>query len=59
MPVVTINPTAGLERAEFGQRIDKALSQFRTNIGRSFVLHEFEEWNIKKSPKRWAARLGQ
>src|SRR5678816_402967 len=27
MPVVTINPTAGLERSELRQRIDKALGQ--------------------------------
>src|SRR3954471_19883002 len=27
MPVITVNPTAGLERDELRQRIDKALSQ--------------------------------
>ena len=27
MPVVTVNPTAGLERDELRQRIDKALAQ--------------------------------
>src|SRR6476619_8169361 len=40
MPVVTINPTAGLERGELRQRIDQALSQLSHEHRTALVLHE-------------------
>src|SRR4051812_11055836 len=43
MPVVTVNPTAGLERDELRQRIDKALSQLSHEHRTVLILHEFEE----------------
>src|SRR5882672_967656 len=42
MPVVTANPTAGLERAEARQRIDRALAQLSYEHRTVLVLHEFE-----------------
>src|SRR6478672_11578667 len=43
MPVVTVNPTAGLERTELRQRIDRALGQLSYEHRTALVLHEFEE----------------
>jgi RNA polymerase sigma-70 factor (ECF subfamily) len=45
MPVVTPNPTEGLERAELRARIDRALSQLSAEHRAVLVLHEFEEWD--------------
>src|SRR5437879_4310605 len=42
MPVVTINPTEGLERRELRQRIDKALAQLSAEHRTALILHEFE-----------------
>src|SRR5258705_11130660 len=42
MPVVTVNPTAGLERQELRQRIDRALGQLSHEHRTALVLHEFE-----------------
>src|SRR6188474_1049433 len=42
MPVVTVNPTERLERAELRQRIDQALSQLSEAHRTAIVLHEFE-----------------
>src|SRR6267378_3750110 len=42
MPVLTVNPTAGLERQELRQRIDRALSQLSYEHRTVLVLHEFE-----------------
>src|SRR5881394_1317998 len=39
MPVVTINPTAGLERSELRQRIDKAMSQLSYEHRTVLILH--------------------
>ena len=46
MPVVTVNPTAGLERSELRQRIDKALAQLSHEHRTVLILHEFEETGI-------------
>src|SRR5438477_2220748 len=43
MPVITPNPTAGLERTELRQRIDSALAKLRYEHRAVLVLHEFEE----------------
>src|SRR6476646_10752324 len=41
MPVLTVNPTAGLERIELRDRIDKALNQLSYEHRTAIVLHEF------------------
>lgn len=48
MPVVTVNPTERLERAELRQRIDKALSQLSETHRIALVLCEFEELEYKE-----------
>ena len=58
MPVVTINPTAGLERAELRQRIDKALSQLSHEHRTVIVLHEFEELEYKEIAKVMGCSIG-
>src|SRR5215510_13464219 len=58
MPVVTINPTAGLERAELRQRIDKALSQLSHEHRTVIVLHEFEEMEYKEIAKTMGCSIG-
>jgi RNA polymerase sigma-70 factor (ECF subfamily) len=58
MPVVTPNPTAGLERAELRQRIDQALSQLSHEHRTVLVLHEFEEMEYKEIAKAMACSIG-
>lgn len=47
MPVVTVNPTERLERAELRVRIDQALSQLSAAHRTVMVLHEFERMDYK------------
>lgn len=58
MPVVTGNPTAGLERSELRQRIDKALGQLSYEHRTVMVLHEFEELEYKEIAKRMQCSIG-
>jgi RNA polymerase sigma-70 factor (ECF subfamily) len=58
MPVITINPTAGLERNELRQRIDKALSQLSYEHRTALVLHEFEEMEYKEIAKTMGCSIG-
>src|SRR5438105_3338739 len=58
MPVVTINPTAGLERQELRQRIDHALSQLSYEHRTVLVLHEFEEMEYKQIAKAMDCSIG-
>jgi len=58
MPVVTINPTAGLERIELRQRIDKALGQLSNEHRTALVLHEFEEMEYKEIAKVMDCSIG-
>jgi RNA polymerase sigma-70 factor (ECF subfamily) len=51
MPVVTVNPTAGLERQELRQRIDQALNQLSYEHRTVLVLHQFEEMEYKQIAK--------
>src|SRR3954470_6871887 len=51
MPVVTVNPTAGLERLELRQRIDAALAKLSYEHRTVLVLHEFEEMEYKEIAK--------
>lgn len=58
MPVVTSNPTAGLERSELRQRIDRALSQLSYEHRTVLVLHEFEELEYKEIAKVMGCSIG-
>jgi RNA polymerase sigma-70 factor (ECF subfamily) len=58
MPVVTVNPTAGLERAELRQRIDRALGQLSYEHRTVLILHEFEELEYKEIAKVMGCSLG-
>jgi len=58
MPVITVNPTAGLERSELRQRIDQALGQLSYEHRMSLVLHEFEEMEYKEIAKTMGCSIG-
>jgi RNA polymerase sigma-70 factor (ECF subfamily) len=58
MPVVTVNPTAGLERTELRQRIDKALAQLSYEHRTVLILHEFEEMEYKQIAKTMECSIG-
>src|SRR5881296_943491 len=58
MPIVTVNPTAGLERGELRQRIDRALGQLSYEHRTVLILHEFEELEYKEIAKRMACSIG-
>jgi RNA polymerase sigma-70 factor (ECF subfamily) len=58
MPVITVNPTAGLERAELRQRIDKALGQLSYEHRTVLALHEFEELEYKEIAKVMKCSIG-
>jgi RNA polymerase sigma-70 factor, ECF subfamily len=58
MPVVTVNPTEGLERAELRVRIDRALSQLSEAHRTVLVLHEFEHMEYKLIAKTMNCSIG-
>jgi RNA polymerase sigma-70 factor (ECF subfamily) len=58
MPVVTVNPTAGLERSELRRRIDVALGQLSHEHRTVLVLHEFEEMEYKEIAKTMGCSIG-
>jgi RNA polymerase sigma-70 factor (ECF subfamily) len=58
MPVVTTNPTEGLERQELRQRIDKALGQLSYEHRTVLILHEFEGLEYKEIAKRMVCSIG-
>lgn len=58
MPVVTVNPTERLERAELRQRIDKALSQLSETHRTALVLCEFEELEYKEIAQAMNCSIG-
>jgi RNA polymerase sigma-70 factor (ECF subfamily) len=58
MPVVTVNPTAGLERGELRQRIDRALGQLSYEHRTVLVLHEFEEMEYKQIARTMGCSIG-
>jgi RNA polymerase sigma-70 factor, ECF subfamily len=58
MPVVTVNPTERLERAELRQRIDKALSQLSETHRTALVLCEFEGLEYKEIAKAMDCSIG-
>jgi RNA polymerase sigma-70 factor, ECF subfamily len=58
MPVITVNPTAGLERGELRQRIDRAMGQLSYEHRTVLVLHEFEDMEYKEIAKAMACSIG-
>lgn len=58
MPVVTVNPTAGLERTELRKRIDEALGKLSQSHRTVLMLHEFEELEYKEIAKRMGCSIG-
>ncbi len=58
MPVVTINPTAGLERSELRARIDRALGLLSYEHRTVLILHEFEDLEYKEIAKRMGCSIG-
>ena len=58
MPVVTVNPAAGLERAELRQRIDRALGQLSYEHRTVLVLNEFEEMEYKEIARTMGCSIG-
>ena len=58
MPVVTVNPTAGLEQAELRQRIDRALGQLSYEHRTVLVLNEFEEMEYKEIARTMGCSIG-
>lgn len=58
MPVVAANPTAGLERVELRERIDRALAQLSHEHRTVLVLHEFEELEYKEIAERMKCSIG-
>src|SRR5271157_2063044 len=58
MPVVTVNPTERLERAELRQRIDQALGQLSDAHRTVLVLHEFEGMEYKAIAQTMDCSMG-
>jgi len=58
MPVLTVNPSAGLERGELRQKIDEALLKLTHEHRTVLVLHEFEELEYKEIAKRMECSIG-
>src|SRR5712675_1102744 len=58
MPVVSANPTAGLERAELRKKIDAALGQLTAEHRAVLVLHEFEDMEYKEIAKTVGCSIG-
>lgn len=58
MPVITTNPTEGLERAELRARIDEGLAQLTHSHRTVLILHEFEGLEYKEVAKRMGCSIG-
>ena len=58
MPVITVNPTAGLEREELRRRIDQGLAQLSHEHRTALILHEFEEMEYKEIAKTMGCSIG-
>lgn len=58
MPVVSLNPTEGLERGELRRRIDDALGKLSQAHRTVLILHEFEELEYKEIAKRMGCSIG-
>ncbi len=58
MPVVTPEPTAGMEREELRRKIDEAFGQLSVEHRTALVLHEFEELEYKEVARRMGCSIG-
>lgn len=58
MPVVTANPTAGMERTELRKRIDEAMQKLSDAHRTVLILHEFEELEYKAIAKVMGCSIG-
>ena len=58
LPVVIVNPTEGLERAELRARIDKALTQLSESHRTVIVLCEFQGMEYKEIAKTMGCSIG-
>ncbi len=58
LPVVTPNPTEGLERAELRARIDQAMAQLTWAHRTVLILHELEGLEYKEVAKRMGCSTG-
>jgi RNA polymerase sigma-70 factor (ECF subfamily) len=58
LPVVNVNPTAEMERAELVQSVHQALNQLSYEHRTALVLHEFEEMGYKEVAKAMGCSLG-
>jgi RNA polymerase sigma-70 factor (ECF subfamily) len=58
MPVVTVNPTEGLEREELRQRIELAFGQLSEAHRTVLVLHEFDGLEYKEIAKVMSCSIG-
>jgi RNA polymerase sigma-70 factor (ECF subfamily) len=58
LPVVTVNPTEGLERAELRERIDRALGQLSESHRTVLVLCEFQSMEYKEIAKAMNCSIG-
>jgi RNA polymerase sigma-70 factor (ECF subfamily) len=58
MPVITTNPTEGLERSELRVKIDEMLAQLSHEHRTVLILHEFEELEYKEIAKRMGCSIG-
>jgi RNA polymerase sigma-70 factor, ECF subfamily len=58
MPIVTTNPSAGLERNELRQRIDQALAQLSYEHRTVLVLHEFQEMEYSEIARTMRCSIG-
>jgi len=58
MPILSTNPTAGLERQELRRRIDEAMAQLSYEHRTVLILHEFEELEYKEIAKRMGCSIG-
>ena len=58
MPILTINPTEGLERQELRRRIDQAMAQLSPAHRTVLILHEFEGLEYKEVAKRMGCSIG-
>ncbi len=58
MPVITTNPTEGLEKTELRKKIDEALSKLSHEHRTVLVLHEFEDLEYKEIAVRMECSIG-
>lgn len=58
LPVITPNPTEGLEREELRKRIDQALAQLSYEHRTVLILHEFEDLEYKMIAKKMGCSIG-